>query len=637
MPTRRVLITGIGIVSPAGCGKDVFWSALTQGRHAFAPITSFDTAGYRTHVGAELKEGPPRAALAYAEAAAREALKDAGLGPGSFASDRTGVALGTTIGEIGGVCRTMGRHLQEATTAGFAEELAEDAHAALPAKLARLWDLRGPNVMLTTACAAGNYALAYAYEKIASGQTDVMLAGGVDLFSPVVFSGFNRLLAVAPEVCAPFSKGRQGLIPSEGCAILVLEELESARRRRPKADTELLGYGFSSDATHITAPDVSGVTRAILRCLEDSGLSPHHVDYISAHGTGTPANDKTETAAIKRALGERARSVPVSSVKSMLGHAMGAASAFEAAVCALTLQTGLVPSTLHHTPGDPDCDLDYVAEGCRELRPKAVLSNAFAFGGSNCVLALARAEAIAARPARSAPRLVITGLAVLDCADAVARAEELLPDADLRFIDRPIAAALAGAALAFTDAGLAGRALGEGVGIVLESAGEADGVFQYYKDLVSQGPSGIEPRLFPNILANAAASRAAVVFGLKLANVSLAGAFPSGEAAVACAFDLLRRRGAGAILTGGVAGGGAGMLVLETLDEALARKARIYAELTACREGFGLGPEPQAGAGGLEEAVRGVFATGRPRTHQAASRWGGRVSLDLAPYSSPII
>lgn len=633
MPTRRVLITGIGIISPAGCGKDAFWSALTQGRHAFAPVASFDTADYRTHVGAEVKSGPPRQALAYAEAAAREALQDAGLAAGTLDPERAGVALGTTIGEIGGVCRTMDRHLQETTTAGFNAELAEDAHAGIPAKLARLLGLGGPNVMLTSACAAGNYALAYAYEKIASGQADVMLAGGIDLFSPVVFSGFNRLLAVAPQVCAPFSKDRQGLIPGEGCAILVLEELEAARRRRPHADVELLGYGFSSDATHITAPDVSGVARAIALCLENAGLRPEDVDYISAHGTGTPANDKTETAAIKRAFGERARTLPVSSVKSMLGHAMGAASAFEAAVCALSLETGLVPPTIHHAPGDPDCDLDYVAEGCREVRPKSVLSNAFAFGGSNCVLALGRMGLTPARPVRRAPRLVITGLALLDGPDPIARAHELLPDADLRFIDRPIAAALAAAALAFKDAGFVGRALGEGVGIVLESTGESGSLFQYYKDLVSQGPSGVEPRLFPNILANAAASRAAVIFGLKLVNVSLAGAFPSGEAGLACAFDILRRRGRGAVLTGAVTGGSAGLLVLESLDEALVRKARIYAELFACSESFGPAPQqPPADHGALAAAVQEVFRSGQGGSRQAVSRWGGRIALELRPF-----
>lgn len=619
----RVLVTGLGAVSALGLGVRALWDGLCAGRNAFAPVSAFDASAYRCRIGAEVR-GLKRGAFEFALAAACEALSDAGLK--DFSPLRAGIALGSTFGE---------GHALECFLGDFSS-LDEEARrrarpwsaARVPARVAAELGLRGPQIALMTACAAGNYAVAWAYDRILSGEADIMLAGGADVFAQVTFAGFSRLMAISPDLCRPFSLGRKGLIPSEGAAFLVLESEERVRGRRAYA--EVLGYGLSSDARHVTQPDEEGVARSIRACLEDAGLTPGEVDYVNAHGTGTPANDSNETAALKRAFGARAMAVPVSSNKSMLGHAMGAASALEAVACCKTLETGILPPTANFVAGDPDCDLDYVPNAARRADPGVVLSNAFAFGGSNAVIAFAKPGARPARPAPAAARVVVTGIGTVEEATPAALAERLLPDKDLGRLDRPIALALCAAKRALDASGWRGQA--QRAGIVLDSAGELESLFAFYKELRDEGPQGVEPELFPNILANAASSRAAIVLGLKRLNVSLAGSFPGGEAAVLYGAAALRRSGPGLILAGGV-DEAACVFALETLEEARKRGAHVLAELASWQEGFdpeAVAPE-HPGCFCLAKAVQKVAETRKLFGYQAKGLWGGWIRISLKP------
>jgi 3-oxoacyl-[acyl-carrier-protein] synthase II len=246
--------------------------------------------------------------------------------------------------------------------------------------------------MLPSACAAGNYAIGWAADLIGCGRAELMLAGGADAFSRITYSGFAQLNAIAPEKCQPFDKNRKGMVPGEGAAVLILESLDHAVRRGAPIYCEVVGYGLSCDAHHITAahPQGDGARRAMSKAIAAAGLQTTDIDYISAHGTGTPGNDHRETLAVKAVFGERAYDIPMSSVKSMLGHTMGAASAIEAAVCALALSEQKVPPTINYETPDPDCDLDYVPNHARALSMRYVMNNAYAFGGNNSSVVFGR-------------------------------------------------------------------------------------------------------------------------------------------------------------------------------------------------------------------------------------------------------
>jgi 3-oxoacyl-[acyl-carrier-protein] synthase II len=251
--------------------------------------------------------------------------------------------------------------------------------------------LGGPAFTLSGACAAGNYAISLAYEKIRSGQENLMLAGGVDYFSLGTFIGLYRVFSLAPLVCQPFDKNRKGLMPAEGAAMLVLENLSSARKRKAHIYAEVLGYGRSVDAYHPLIPLKEGVYNCMENALRSTGLTVNDIDYISAHGTGTIPNDKTECAAIKKLFGKkRYKKIPTSSIKSMLGHAMGAASSIEAVACCLTLQRAVIPPTNNYKTPDPECDIDCVPNQARRQKVKILLNNSFGFGGMNCSVAFSR-------------------------------------------------------------------------------------------------------------------------------------------------------------------------------------------------------------------------------------------------------
>jgi 3-oxoacyl-[acyl-carrier-protein] synthase II len=394
--SRRIGVTGLGAVTPLGLGHAELWGNLLAGRVSFAPIESFDSSAFNVHLGAEVRgfspaghvrrQDPTRLGRAtqMAVAAARMALEDAGLET-DVERPTAGVAMGTTSGEPREVERFDDLYLADRLHEIGPELIGRYPCHMIPVYVAREFGFGGANVMIPTACAAGNYALAHALDLLRSGRADLMLAGGADAFSRITYTGFARLGAIAPERCQPFDRQRKGLIPGEGAAVLVLEPLDAARKRGARVYAELAGYGLSCDAHHMTAahPEGEGAARAMERALADAHLAPADVRYISAHGTGTPTNDRLETIAVRRVFG--ASVPPMSSVKSMLGHTMGAASAIEAAVCALAVSQDRVPPTMNLE--DPEDTLDFIPNVAREMRVDVAMNNAYAFGGNNaCTL-----------------------------------------------------------------------------------------------------------------------------------------------------------------------------------------------------------------------------------------------------------
>jgi 3-oxoacyl-[acyl-carrier-protein] synthase II len=404
--TRRIVITGIGVVTPIGTGRETFWTNLLDGRCGIAPVQSFDTSNYNVHCGSEVKNFKAEdyllkldaahlgRASQFAIAAARLALADAGVEIGSLDRKRAGVSMGTTSGEPREVERFDDSYVSKNLDRVGPEFLSLYPCHVIAAHVASELNFSGVNSMIPTACAAGNYAIAHALEVLRAERADLMLAGGSDAFSRITFTGFARLGAVAPEICQPFDRFRKGMVPGEGSAILVLEPLDRARRRGARIYAEVAGYGLSCDAHHMTAahPCGDGAARAMLQALADSGTNSEEVSYISAHGTGTPTNDRLETIAVKRLFKNTAYRIPISSIKSMLGHTMGAASAIEAAVCALAVFNNQVPPTINLNVPDPECDLDYVPNSAREVLVNVAMNNAYAFGGNNASLILRKWE-----------------------------------------------------------------------------------------------------------------------------------------------------------------------------------------------------------------------------------------------------
>jgi 3-oxoacyl-[acyl-carrier-protein] synthase II len=403
---RRVVITGIGVISPVGIGKSTFWEALLAGKSGIGPVTAFDSTNFAAHIGAEVrdfdakcyikKQQPDRKGRAtqMAVGATRLAIADSRLDLDSIPRRRIGVSMGTTSGEPLFIEHYNDARKQGGDAAVEAEWMKLYPCHVIPTHVAIEFDLHGPSLMIPTACAAGNYAIGYGFDLIRTGRADLMLAGGSDAFSRIPYMGFARLGAIAPERCQPFDKNRKGMVPGEGSGMLVLEPLDAALARGATIYAEVLGYGVSCDAHHMTAahPQADGAIRAMSAAMKDSGVAIADIDYISAHGTGTPTNDRIESLAVRTLFAEYATKIPMSSIKSMLGHTMGAASAIEAAACALALDTGWIPPTINHEEPDPDCGLDIVPNEARLTNPQVVLNNAYAFGGNNASLCLGRYE-----------------------------------------------------------------------------------------------------------------------------------------------------------------------------------------------------------------------------------------------------
>ncbi len=397
----RVFVTGMGVVSPVGIGRQAFWDALVAGRSGAGEVTLFDTSGMDRHLACEVKGFRPRDFLTAAEArhagrcsamtlaAAREAVTHAGLGDGQIAGERTAIVIGTTMGEANLLGELESAWIHEGSEAVPLAKIARYGTTLLPIHVARAFGTRGMVQTLPAACAAGNYAIGFAADQIRAGRADVALTGAAEILEKLEFAGFVRLGAVTPDRVQPFDKDRRGLLLGEGAAIVVLESEEHLVRRGGAPLCEIGGYGLACDAHHITRPhpEGEGSAHAMRQAIESSGIRPEDVDFINAHGTGTYANDPIEARVINEVFG--GRRVPVTSSKSVLGHCMGAASAVEAIACIQTILTGLYPPTMNLEHQDPECDVDVVTTA-REGKADVVLNNALAFGGYDAVLALAR-------------------------------------------------------------------------------------------------------------------------------------------------------------------------------------------------------------------------------------------------------
>jgi 3-oxoacyl-[acyl-carrier-protein] synthase II len=408
---RRVAITGLGVVSPLGIGVDAFWDALSRGVSGVRRITKFDAASFPSQIAAEVRGFDPLAYLPrrdvvrtdtfihYAIAAANEATADARLKVEDHA-DRVGVALGTAMG---GIPRILQAH-NALTTRGPRAMSPYAMPGGLPT-MGAAWvsmrcGARGPIASPASACAAGSCAIGEALRMIQRGDADAMLAGGADaLVHPSVLGSFCALHALSTRnaepagASRPFDKERDGFVLGEGAGVLVLEALDHAFARGARVHGELIGYGLTADAHHPTAPSPDGPARAIQLALRDAGLQPEAVDYINAHGTSAVESDAAEATAIGRVFGAHARRPAASSTKSMTGHLLGASGAVEAIATVLTLDHGLVPPTINYATPDPACDLDCVPNQARRMDVRYALSNSFAFGGTNAVLAFKQWDA----------------------------------------------------------------------------------------------------------------------------------------------------------------------------------------------------------------------------------------------------
>jgi 3-oxoacyl-[acyl-carrier-protein] synthase II len=411
MDAQRIVVTGLGIVSPAGIGQAPLWSAIVEGRTSLRPAaelattfarSGFDPGEYTGYVGAPAIEDLDAYAAAHDLGlddgelfatqpliAAREALREAGLD-----RDRssTGLSLGSNFGQLGLLEQLVRRRRAEGVQALPARTVAAYPFPAVARLLARRFGLRGPSIVFSLACASSNFALGHAVDLLRTRQADRMLAGGWEAIQASGLIGAYRLGVIDPQPCRPFTKDRMGFTPGIGAAFLVLETLRSAVTRGAEPLAEIAGFGASCDAHHITSPDPDGhgMALAMQRALDDAGIGVDEVDYINAHGTGTYLNDQIETIAIKRVCGARAYAIPVSSTKSIVGHTAGASAALEAALCCLAVRRGVVPPTLQYDAPDPECDLDYVPNASRSQEIRTALSNSFAFGGNNSTLVVRR-------------------------------------------------------------------------------------------------------------------------------------------------------------------------------------------------------------------------------------------------------
>ena len=398
----RVFVTGLGVISSLGFGRDEYWRNVVDGRCGFSEIEGFDTHGFDRSVAGEVRGFNARDFLtaaearrmgrcsAFALAAARNAVEHSGLSAEQLAGDRTSVVIGTTMGEADLVGELEYAWVRGGSEAVHTKKLPLCGSTLLPIHIARAFGARGMVQTLPAACAAGNYSIAYAADMIRLGRADVVICGAAELIEKTQFAGFVRLGAVAPERCQPFDKNRRGLIIGEGSGILVLESEAHAVRRSATVLAEVGGAGLACDAHHITRPhpDGTGSFQAMHDAIARSGVTPDQIDFVNAHGTGTHANDRIESLVIREVFGERR--IPVSSMKGMLGHCMGAASALEAVACVMTVQTGVYPPTVSYETPDPECDLNLVANRAQTGRADIVLNNALAFGGYDAVVAFAK-------------------------------------------------------------------------------------------------------------------------------------------------------------------------------------------------------------------------------------------------------
>lgn len=402
MADRRVVVTGIGMVTSIGIGKDPFWNNLIRGKSGISDVATFNTADYPVHKGGEVKnfestkfiskdrlKGIGRASQ-FVIAATKMAMEDARLSLDKESKQSTGCIMGTTMADIQSLEQIDKYWTREGESEVWPINVIKYPSIELSSQVGHFFEIEGPNYVIPTACSAGNYSIGYSFDLIRQCKAKIMFAGGADPFSRITFTGFNRLYAMAPVKCQPFDKNRKGMMVGEGAGVLLLESLENAAKRKAHIYAEVLGYALSCDAHHMTAPSVEGVVRVMRKAIENAGIDIDDVDYISAHGTGTSANDRVECQAVKEVFGEKYKKIPMSSIKSMLGHTMGAASAIEAIACCLAIKEGIIPPTINYETKDPECDIDCVSNEAKRGNVKIALNNSLAFGGNNACLVLSK-------------------------------------------------------------------------------------------------------------------------------------------------------------------------------------------------------------------------------------------------------
>ena len=410
---RRVVVTGMGLVIPIGIGVETAWRNVCEGKSGIGPLTRFDTNGFETKIAGEVKNFNPELYIDkkeikkmdlfihYAIAATKEALEDAQLAITPDNSEQIGVIVGTGLGGLPSLERYHKILLEKGPgriSPFFIPMLIANLASG---QIAIQFGPKGPNTCVVTACATGAHCIGDAFRAIVYGDAEAMIAGGTEAnITPLTVGGFNAMKALSTrndepqKACRPFEKNRDGFVVAEGAGILILEELEFALRRKAKIYSELVGYGYTGDAYHITAPspDGDGAVRCMRMAIKDGGLKPEDVDHINAHGTSTPLNDLTETLAIKAVFGNHAKKIPISSTKSMTGHLLGAAGSTEAIFTILAIRDGIMPPTINYEEPDPQCDLDYVPNVARRQPIKIAMSNAFGFGGTNATLVFKKVE-----------------------------------------------------------------------------------------------------------------------------------------------------------------------------------------------------------------------------------------------------
>jgi len=683
---KRVVITGLGIVSAVGNSIPEFWNSLLEGRDGTKEITVFDPSPYRIKIAAEVSGLDPEGHFTRKEirrlsrcdqfgvVAFREAWHSSRLDQDPVDKGRVGVVLGAGSGGILSVEKYF-RAFYQGSKRPSPSLLISYSLATTTDHIAIEADLKGPRSTTATVCSSSSASLGVAYEMIQMGLADVMVSGGSDSLCEVSFSGFSSLKLVDPESCKPFDKRRQGLVIGEGAGILILEELEHARKRKAPIYSEFLGYGICADAYHLTSPEPNGegVERVIRMAMTHAGISLEEVDTINAHGTATPFNDIAETRGIKRVFGERAREIPISGIKSMVGHCLGSAGGIEAVATVLTLKDGVIPPTVHYEVPDPLCDLNYTPNQSLRKDVRVAISNSFAFGGNNACLVFRKFNPNAECGMRnktpgsqsrnpkseirnSENRVVVTGLGIVssigvgkeefwkNCLQGTSGIKPIrgfdisafrsklgaqLPEMDfktfikpanLRRMDRIGKMMVSAVRLALDDSGLdlkkenpnrMGLSFGTGLG-------SSDTVDQFFRSLLKDGPVGAAPILFQTAVPNAISSHCSIEYGIKGINITFSHKETSTEMAMAYAFHLLKEGRMDVILAGGgdelseplyhvysmlgalspgkgggpegmkpfdrdrngiVLGEGSGILVLETLEHAERRGARIYAEL----------------------------------------------------------
>lgn len=402
---KRVVITGMGVVTPVGIGSKKFWESLVNGVSGVKKITRFDTEDFRTSVAAEVLDFDPKNYFTPQKAAVLDRFAQFALAAATEAVDTSGLKISDenrqSIGVISGTTQGGINTIEEQYKIFFSKGLKyidpitapKGMHVAPASNIAIAYRILGPNYTVSNTCSSGAVAIGEAYRLIKHGYATAMVCGGTDsCITPAIMGTWSKLRVLStqndpPErSCKPFSKNRDGIVLGEGAGFVLLEEVEHAKKRGANIIAEVIGYGLSNDAYHLTFPSAEGETLAMRIALRDAGLKPEDIDYINAHGTGTIPNDKGETAAIKEVFGNHAYSIPVSSAKSMIGHTLGAAGSIEFIAAVLSIQTKTIHPTINYDLPDPECDLDYVPNKLREKDVTTILSNSFGFGGGNAVL-----------------------------------------------------------------------------------------------------------------------------------------------------------------------------------------------------------------------------------------------------------